>query len=253
MRKIILDTTFTIPVRIDSPERLRNLEIATRYLHKFFYANILIGEDSPTPILKNYGKNGGYIHYKNDDELFHRTKILNNLAFASSTPFIVNFDADIIIPPSQIISGLDLLRENKADMVLPYNGEALNIIDKKVTHFGKTLELRDIKKGDTYEMNKNALGGAVMWNKKTFIKFGMENENFKNWGYEDNERMSRAQKLGLRIYRIPGKLFHLDHKRDDKVNFTHKYADQNRKELGKIGKMSGKEIMEYIKTWEWAK
>ena len=251
MKKIILDVTFTIPVRIDSPERLRNLEISTNYLKKYFYANILIGEDSKEPKLKKYQGSNGYIYYKNDSDIFHRTKILNNLAIASPSPFIVNFDADILIPPKQMLHAIDILRKGKADMVLPYGGMAKNIIKSKVPLIARVLDLNVIRDKDTYVMNKNALGGAVLWNKESFIKFGMENENFINWGYEDNERMIRAKKMGMRIYRIPGALYHLDHHRNENDNFGQKYANNNISELNKIQKLEKDKLAKYIKTWEW--
>ena len=251
MKKIILDTTFNIPIRIDSPERLRNLEITTKFLTKYFYANILIGEDSKEPKVKKYSNRYGYIYYKNNTDVFHRTKILNDLARASSSTFIVNFDADILIPPTQMLKAIELIRKGNVDMVLPYGGMARNIIDKKVSFIGNNLNLSSLKKDDTYEMNANALGGAVIWSKKSFIKFGMENENFINWGYEDNERMIRAKKLGLKILRVPGPLYHLDHHRSDNDNFGQKYAKHNMDELHKIEKMGKYEIESYIKTWGW--
>jgi len=253
MKKIILDVTFNIPVRIDSPERLRNLKISTQYLKKYFFVNILIGEDSKKPQLKKLSESDGYIYYKNDTDVFHRTKILNDLARASTTPFVCNFDADILIPPIQMLKAIAMIRTNKADMILPYGGMAKNIIESKVPLIGKTLDISTIKENDTYEMNKNALGGAVLWNKQSFIKFGMENENFINWGYEDNERMLRAQKLGLKVFRVPGNLYHLDHHRNENDNFGQKYANHNADELNKVKKMKKDKLKEYIGTWEWLK
>jgi len=253
MKKIILDTTFTIPVRIDSPERLRNLKIATNYLKKYFFVNILIGEDSKEPQLKKLSQADGYIYYKNDTDVFHRTKILNDLARASATPFICNFDADILIPPLQILQAVGMLRTQKADMILPYGGMAKNIIESRIPKIQNSLNLDSIKDKDTYEMNKHALGGAVLWNKQSFIKFGMENENFINWGYEDNERMERAQKLGLKIFRVPGNLYHLDHHRGENDNFGQKFAKQNMSELKKIQSMKTDKLKEYIGAWEWTK
>jgi len=91
----------------------------------------------------------------------------------------------------------------------------------------------------------------VLWDKKSFIRTGMENENFINWGYEDNERIERAHKLKVKIFRVPGELFHLDHPRNDDVNFNQKFAEQNKIELKKIASLNPTELRNYVNTWDW--
>jgi hypothetical protein len=253
MKFDLLDVTFTIPTRIDTSDRIRNLRIVVNFLERYFRTNILIGENSPEPILKNFSHTCGYIFYKGTNDFFHRTKILNDLAKAACTPFIVNYDGDVLIDQHQIVKAITLLRSNNVDMTSPYGGMARNILPHKIPEIAQNLNLYDISDTDTYQMNADACGGCVCWNKKSFISFGMENENFIDWGCEDNERLERARKLKLKIFRVPGVLYHLDHYRDTSRNFEQKYYNNNVAELTKISKMNIDELKAYISTWDWIK
>jgi hypothetical protein len=51
------DVTFTIPFKLDTPERLRNVNIIIDFLNKNFTTNILLCENSNE---QKFGKNGKY-------------------------------------------------------------------------------------------------------------------------------------------------------------------------------------------------
>jgi predicted glycosyltransferase involved in capsule biosynthesis len=59
----------------------------------------------------------------------------------------------------------------------------------------------------------NAVGGAFFVNRSKYIEAGLENENFYGWGLEDGERFVRWNKLGYKVQRVNGVLFHLSHER----------------------------------------
>jgi len=243
MEKIdISDVTFTIPVRIDKDERLRHLITTVGKIQRDFKTNILIGELSnrATADLRRFCRlnNCGYVYFNTDKPYFHRTKLLNDLARISTTPFIVNMDSDVAAEPNAIIESVTCLRETAYDIVIPYDGTVINIIDKK----------------HSIVTSKKACGGVVFWIRESFFRAGMENENFIDWGFEDNERLSRAKILGLAKRQLPAyKLYHLNHSTTENYDgeMLTKYRENNREELKKIMKMEKKELIEYIKTWEW--
>ncbi len=249
MKIDLSDVTFTIPVNVDSNDRLRNLSIVINYIKKYFYTNILIGEASTSPNIKGTYRNCGYIYYKTD--LFHRTKLLNDLAIASCTAIVINCDADVLADPIQISKGVNLIRSKKVDMVSPYNGKMVNVKSHKIVHLERTLNLFGIKDKDYAMMNENACGGVLMWNKRSFMKYGMENENFIGWGCEDNERIIRAKTLGLEVCRMPGILYHLDHKRTHDDTFGQSNYKENQQELEKVENMNKENLEMYINTWKW--
>jgi len=251
MKYNILDVTFNIPVRIESPERLRNLTMVVSYLQKHFSTNILVGESSPKPTLRNLCKPCGYIHFQNDESHFHRTRLLNNLARASGTPYIVNYDVDVLLKPDSIMESVDMLRKKKADIVFPYGGMFRNIRGDLVNEFKHKLDMMIINDTNTHKLNPKSYGGAVFWNKEAFMDVGMENENFCSWGLEDNERMTRAARLKKKMFRVPGTLYHLDHSRGNDSSEHNPFYAKNSEELNKIAAMNGKQVRAYINTWSW--
>jgi hypothetical protein len=102
--------------------------------------------------------------------------------------------------------------------------------------------------------NPNSVGGAIFYNKNKFIEYGMENENFISWGFEDIERGFRANMLGLKIARVAGILYHLNHPTsDNSSNVRHKAYIDNNRELNRVQSMNKFELQQYIKTWTWTR
>lgn len=238
----LLDMTFTIPIRIDCEERLRHLITTVTNITERFNTNILVGELSKqeTTELKKFCRlnNCGYVYFKSDEPYFHRTKLLNDLARIATTPFIANLDADVMMETYAIIEGVECLRNTNYDIVIPYSGTVVNIVNKTTSNI----------------TSKDACGGAVFWDRDRFFRFGMENEHFIGWGFEDNERVSRAKKLGLSVHKLHRyKLYHLNHGKSENhaTPIMLEYQRLNKIELKKIVNMEKKELIEYIKTWTW--
>jgi len=75
------DTTFLIPVRIDSKERIKNLDIVLNYLLTKFNTNVIILEDAKEEkiFFNRIDSRVKYIFNKNESDIFYRTKLLNAL------------------------------------------------------------------------------------------------------------------------------------------------------------------------------
>jgi aspartyl aminopeptidase len=72
-----------------------------------------------------------------------------------------------------------------------------------------------------------------------------------SWGFEDNERISRLQKLNHQVSRVPGLLFHLNHQRGANSVPENPYYQKNMQEYYKINSMNKNQLEEYIKNWGW--
>jgi len=98
---------------------------------------------------------------------------------------------------------------------------------------------------------KESFGGAYIFSKEKYSLYGMENEEFVSHAPEDVERRIRVSRLGGRIGRINGCLYHLHHYMgiDSRHNNPHKY--KNYKEFRKVSKMNKEELSEYVSTWNW--
>jgi predicted glycosyltransferase involved in capsule biosynthesis len=253
MRKIDLtDVTFTIPVRIDTAERKRNLEIIVKYINKYFDTNILIGEESAHPECAHLRKECDYIHYQTNDPMMRRTHVLNTLAKEADTPIIVNYDTDVLFPIKQYVESVKLIRDGRADMVYPYDGRFFGVeADRDINAVMTELSLDNVRLHFMKHIRNDSVGGAIFWNKDSFIRGGMENENFVSWGFEDDERLVRFKALGFNIMRWPGILYHLNHPSSPNSASVHKFYESNQKEFLKIKNMTPEQIVEYMKEWTW--
>lgn len=259
------DITFTIPVYHDHHDRKQNLDLSVCILQKHFETNIIIGEQGGS----KFEYMGKYCQYmKFDLPNFHRTKMLNDMAMASNTPYLANWDCDVIIPPMQIYLAMLKLREG-TDMVFPYDGRFARL--PRQQWFKPIEKLLDIGAiGDTEPKGKrgrpvpeSSVGGAVFFNKESFIDGGMENEYMISFGPEDCERNDRFTKLGFKKDRIGtdengncgkglgGCLYHIDHWCGPDSSTQNPYFKANHVELEKGRKMTREELRLYVDTFPW--
>jgi hypothetical protein len=250
------DLTITIPVKIDHPDRSRNLKIVVDFLTRNLNTNIIVCEQDTEEvpnILKGYDFK--YLTHKRSDNLIHRTFQLNYMAKAADTPFIANYDADVLVLPDLYHHSVNLLREGKASLVLPYAGPCYDVpvrYHDAILESGSLDCVGDITKTGGL-MNPNSVGGAIFWNKDDFIKGGMENERFISWGFEDNERFYRFNTLGYPLLRSPGNLYHLNHFRTPNSNHTHKFYNNNKSEYDRIRRMNRMQLQNEVSTWDWCR
>lgn len=221
MSKFILsDVAFLIPIRLDSIDRLENIISSVRFLNRNLITNIYILEADKfnTGVIESLlGSECKYKFVKDYDVIFHRTKYINELAALSDEPILVIWDADIIINPKQIYKAARNIRNNICDICFPYDGIFYDVSDPIKYMFEDSLDLNMLM-GNTnklsvlYETVQN--GGSILISRESFIKGGGECEQFYGWGSEDWNRYEKWKRLGLRILRESGPLYHLHHSRN---------------------------------------
>lgn len=216
--------TFVIPYNSDNFVRRLNFDIIYNYISDNFDCDVLVNEDLEL-------------------EIFSRTKALNSLNRKVSTPYVCACDSDVLCDIPQILKALEYL-ETGSDLVFPFDGCVKNIMrleyitnkgKKEILHYG--------------EHSPRSVSGIVLYNLDKFKSVGMENEKFNGWGGEEEERYIRCAKLGLKIDRVPGNIYHLYHSRPlhDPPNFQ--IYSNNMKELSKVRTMSKSDLKKYISTW----
>ncbi len=261
------DVCFTIPVFNDHPDRLENLALCINMLKKNFNCSIIVMEQYLSDHRNEEEKDveflfsNMYLGFKNP--YFHRTKMLNDMAKYAykklNCNIIFNWDADVFIPPLQILESIQALRSNKADMSFPYNWAFARMPRK--TWFETIRNHEDIGmvkstqfNGMTVGHDVRSVGGAVGFRYDAFVNGGMENENFISYGPEDVERVSRFEKLGFKIHRTVGpNLYHMNHWCGPNSDRSHAHFVSNQKEVERIQKMSVPDLEEEIVTWSWVK
>lgn len=256
----LTDVTFTIPVFYDSIDRKQNLDLCVCMLQNHFDTHISISEQGGTKF-EYMSKWARYTRFDNKD--FHRTKMLNDMAIEAETPYLANWDADVIIAPMQVYLSVLKLREG-ADVVFPYDGRFARL--PRIPWFKtieKALDIGII--GDTEPKGKRgkpvpeySVGGAVFFNKESFIDGGMENEFMISFGPEDCERNDRFTKLGFKIERVcelssglGGPLYHIDHWCGPDSTPQNPHFKANHRELEKGRAMSKEELRAYVDSFYW--
>ena len=244
------DLTFTIPLLYDHEHRRENLDLILYLLQSTIDAHYIFCEQGGRHF-EYTAQWGTYMSL--DSDVFHRTKMLNEMAMAAQTPFVANWDADVIIPPAQILMAVEALRAG-ADMVYPYDGRFGRM--KRDEWWPRIQAALDIGiERDTAlkgrEHDHNSVGGAVLWNKESFVDAGMENEHFISFSPEDCERHDRAKILGYDIRRVRGTLFHINHWVGINSTPRNPHFQQGTAEIEKIRQMSRRQLRGYIDTWPW--
>lgn len=258
------DVTFMIPVYYDHPDRKQNLDLTVCMLQRDFRLQrhqIIVMENEQIKF-EYHSKWAQYERTRH--KYFHRTKMLNDMAKMSETRIIVNWDADVFIAPMQILSAVEFIKSGIANFVYPYDGRFARVVRKDGLHSNwykslcKHLDV-GIFRGLTHfgkkgkDMAHSSVGGAVVMSKEAFIQSGMENEHMVSYAPEDCERWDRWHMLGYRVFRIIGKLYHMDHFCGANSSGKNPYFENNHAELDKIRAMDARQLQHYVYTWPWAK
>lgn len=229
MKIDLRDVTFIIPVRIDSVIRLENLMLTSLFLYRNFKCHIKVVESdsySNGIIKKNLSKKIEYFFIEDNDSVFYRTKYINIMAEKVDTPFLCIWDADVIVPVSQIQDAVNKMRTKGYEVALPYDGRALDTSEPIRELFLQNNKVsileKQQKKMNPLHQSLTLRGGAVFVNTSAYRCSGMENLAFYGWGSEDFDRYDKWTTLGYKIYIGNGVLFHLTHPRGDNSMFNRK-------------------------------
>jgi len=188
MKTNLKDITFLVLVRLDSIERLESLLISTSFLVSDFETRVSVLEVASynNGILKRLlNKKVNYSFLEDDDPILFRTKYLNTMFSSVTTPFIAVWDVDVLLATDQIIETVNLLRSGQADFVFPYEKKMLDTSDiiRKLFLKKKKIDVLNKYNDRMKEMYPpNPVGGAFFCKLDSYIKVGLENEDFYGWG-----------------------------------------------------------------------
>jgi hypothetical protein len=238
----LYDTTFIIPFSFDHNDRLQNIQVVYQFLTKNFNTNIIIGEINTSKLTESV---------KYTMHRFHRTKVLNDLTRKAETPIVFNWDADVVCSPVQIYKAVEAIR-NGADVCYPFTDEFANVPRGNIQPFIRTLDC-GVFAGRLWPWQRpfKSVGGAFCYNKESFFKAGGENEAFISYGPEDQERYLRFNLLGLKVEKIPGTIFHMEHWRGNNSCERHPDAKQNIELWEAEKKMTAEEMRAYVNSELW--
>ena len=231
MKKDLKDTTFIIPVRIESEDRLRNVVTVCCFLLENFNTKVILKEVDSTSEFKERALSqiseyvedsiDNLIHVHDvpdpDDSVFYRMRYLNEMLSMVDTKVVANYDCDVLMPISSYVKSQEMCM-GEYDMVYPYGQgmwqKQVFADDNLVSEFlSNDCEFSILdKKINPYDAQH---GHVQFFKTSSYIEGGMENENFRGSAPEDKERVHRFTTLGYNVGRIDEYIYHLEHSRGD--------------------------------------
>tara|TARA_A100001011_G_scaffold7711_1_gene8866 strand:+ start:22149 stop:22988 length:840 start_codon:yes stop_codon:yes gene_type:complete len=265
-REDLSDVTFIVPLRIESQDRMRNIITSMIYLLRNFKTTVIVKECDEEKIFERSALGiikdavGGaiedlnYVYEKSSEYTFHRTKILNDMIMMTKTPVVVNYDSDILLPKTSYIRSRNEIINGTVNVVYPYGmGDwqfQLNTNDSEVTNFINSNFNFDSFKN--YRKWDAKFGFCQFFNTEEYKKWGMENENFIAYGYEDDERHYRFSML-TSVGRIDDFVYHMEHGRTSNSWFNNPYIEKNRDTWETLRVKGPEGLIKYYKEQEYVK
>ena len=132
-------------------------------------------------------KNTDHIDYtfeKQNNNFFHKTKILNDLIDKSTTEVVANYDTDVILPVKSIRKAYEMIASYQSDAVYPYG---CGVFQRAVKYTPDVYEKYinsnlDDKSIDILKSNSILSNSTIGWcqfiRKKNYIDSYMMNEEF---------------------------------------------------------------------------
>jgi predicted glycosyltransferase involved in capsule biosynthesis len=259
------ELSVVIPVKIDTEDRLHNLEIVLNFFkNNFTNFNLIVIEQDSKKQLEEKINNFGFDYiFRENYGCFHKTWNFNLAIATTNTKYILAYDCDAIFKPKAIFDALQRLKQNKTSFIYPYNTymiqikkhcfENVKVIDRNIVETFPLITHSNTSTIDknNYELlygdiNWDCTGGAFMFNKKDFFISGGYNPNIISYGCEDNEILVRIKKLGYKLERLQNyNCYHLEHDRSTDSHYNN-FFKNNEEEFQKIKNIEQEELKSYV-------
>ena len=228
MKNDLKDTTFIIPIRIESVDRLRNVITVCCFLLETFDTKVIIKEvdkesvfvEQALPQITEYVgediKNLTHVFEQSEDQVFYRMRYLNEMLDMCETPVVANYDCDVLLPIDTCLQAQQMLTSLGHDVVYPYGQgvwqKRVYADDEMVSEFlSNDCDFSILER--KHDLDNAESGHVQFFRADAYRAGGMENENFQGSSPEDKERIYRFLKLGYNVGRVVSWVYHLEHSR----------------------------------------
>ena len=233
-------------VRIDTPERLKNLELTTEfYRRNCINVQFIFVEDDDHPKSFHLAKENDITCLTNNtDSKWRKSAGYNRAATLTGRPYLCFLDVDCMVHPQHILTAA-AANKGKTAGVIPHNGNSFDIDPNTLGEFQQSYDYNLLKSNlNSIQTNDSCKGGAVVFSREAFFMINGFNPNFRGWGWEDLEILRRSNMLGYQ----PGGID------DPEAIIWHIQHPANREEDGHnydVFKESAdnKDIVAYTATW----
>ena len=270
------ECTFIMPLRIESADRMRNVITTIIYLLRNFDTKVIVKEVDVESIfeqsvqpaleeaLEDFQLEGlTHIFEQSDDYTFHRTKIINDMLWMVDTPYVANYDCDILLPKTSYPYALNLIKNGTPredgstyypKCVYPYGlgtfQAQIHTDDDEISEFiNSKFNFEVFQKWRPYDAK---YGFVQFFDTEEYKRLGGENEGFIAYGYEDDERYHRFNTCST-VARMNENVFHLEHKRTSNSWFNNPHIEANRSLWEKLMSCEKPELELYYKNVPYVK
>ena len=261
--------TFIIPIKIEHPDRLRNLSTTLGYLNNHFQTNVILYEIEDLNSVEVKSKNPDLYNLENlknlnlnhivkkyeSIEFFHRTLYLNEMLEIVETDVVCNYDIDVILPVESYVKAVSKILDGELDVAYPYlfgisQFQVFQNLDR--SSFEKSWDLSDIL-SHTDKINRyhSEYGHCIFFNTQGYRDLGGENEYFKSYGPEDKERGMRFMRCDKKVEWLGGDVFHFEHYRSNDSSPSNPNIDFNNYLFSKLSNKTKEELIEYYSSVEY--
>jgi len=272
--------SFIIYFKIDDPLRLKNLEhVGSFYANAFPEAEFIFAyeicsdqQQSGVRFIRDYlpPSTKVKIVYMGEraDMLCQKSRGYNLGAKEATGDVLIFLDIDVIVDPAYFLPEIEELYNHRdLGVHVGYNGVALYMTHTGARNFLRSgsIQLLNLFLDKYPEYNRTgysndfflcgntkAIGGFLAMTKQTFEDINGFNPNFIGWGFEDNEIICRAHRLGNVVTKsntTGNVLYHLPHDDGTRDKSIHPHYEQNKEEFIKIQTMPIAQLKQHIKTW----
>jgi len=269
MKIDLRNTSFIIPLKIESTDRLRNAITTCCFLLKTFETQVFVKEQNTDSVFQNQAlpqitefldgdvSNLKYFYEEeNESSFFHKTRYFNELLSKVDTPVVASYDIDVLLPISSYLKSQEMIMDEGYDLVYPFplikpeDDIPENRMCKQVftndTLVSDFLSEFDFSIFDAASATARTQWGHVQFFKtSSYIEGGMENENFRSWGPEDQEKHYRFPKLGYNVGRFDSFVYHLEHSRGKDSETINPYFKDNIDLFSKLETFTEEELKTY--------
>lgn len=255
-----------IPVRVDTSDRFRNLELVLHFLFTHLDGvELIILEHSAKPACRNLSiQYGAAYHFLETGGCFHKGRLLDFGIGIACHAIVVVHDTDVLVHSSALREAVARVATGRAEFVLPYNGAMVQVRESRLVpsflpdddflasapfcRVGKPL-------GDDPDFeylygnpDVPSAGGVLVGARRSFVYYGGYNDNIMSYGCEDVELADRLNILGAELQRLKDvNCYHLPHRRGADSHYNNFHAS-NLQEWQKVRSMSKAALWKYVRS-----
>jgi glycosyltransferase involved in cell wall biosynthesis len=245
---------FIITYRGATPERRDNLRGVLRHLNRTYtdYTVYLLEADGAPTFQWSELQDPKVRHvFVHDDGPFPKAQLCNLGARMCTGSVICFHDADMVSNPDYFPRCVNAVRHGPhSDALCPFL-RVLNVRGELRETFisnGEYGPLEPFLEGDLPDdlnvLYEGTPGAIVLFKRAEYMRVGGYDPRFIGWGGEDDELLSRAQRMGVRWHSVPDEkaaLFHLHHDTASRVDAL-VTGEQNRLAAAESVQLSQEEL-----------